>query len=258
MSSNTTKCCLAKIIKMNEEDSKKETLKYDLLKTYNEQFAQNQNHHQLLFVQVVSILLTVIIGFGYSLYNFNISSSNNNYNISGIFDFTSALLISEGIMTLGIALICNMALGYRREQLINSFIREVPELFFNDIEERDSFTYKVYPASYNPLLNYESKMNSKLIWFYWMPNFHSIFFFGFIVLQFLLLIVYPLKLSTLGYINNGGNLLLEILILFIISFLFPFLSIFILNYFHHKIKKFYLVNGLQNKINNRYCHGTTK
>ncbi|MCB0746066.1 MAG: hypothetical protein H6613_20765 [Ignavibacteriales bacterium] len=235
-------------------EEQKEIFKYDLLKTYNEQFAQNQNHHQILFIQVVSILLTVIIGFGYSLYNFKTSASNYNIDSVGIFEFSAALLISEGIITLGIAIVCNMALGYRREQLINSFIREVPDLFFKTIKERETRKHKIFPISYNPVLSYYEKMNSKFIKIYWMPNFHSIFFIGFIILQILLIVIYSLKLSLLGYLD-GNNMLYEILIIFIISVISPLFSYFVLSFFHSKIEKFYFNNGLLEKINNRYRDG---
>jgi len=117
---------------------KEEKFKFELMKSFHEQFAQNQNHHQNLFIQVVSILLTVIIGFGYTLFNFKATGESNNNSTIGLFEFTCAFAISEIILSLGIALVSNMALGYRRDQLMNTRIREAAKITVDSETDKEN------------------------------------------------------------------------------------------------------------------------
>ncbi len=105
----------------------KEKFKVDILKLFNEQFAQNQNNHQNLFIQVVSILLTVLVGFGFALVSFGQNKPDSAVRI-GILEFSAAFSTSEFMLLLGVSLISSLALGYRRDQLINAIIREKAEV----------------------------------------------------------------------------------------------------------------------------------
>jgi hypothetical protein len=236
--------------------SEKEKMQFELLKTFHEQFAQNQNHHQNLFIQVVSILLTVIIGFGYTLFNFKSTGDNPSFSDIGLFEFTGAFIVSEIILTLGIALVSNMALGFRRDQFINAKIRE----YMKVTESNDQGSLNIFPESYNPLKNYYNKfiVNNKALGLDWMPNFHFIFTTILIVMQFLLVIIYLSKLSLNQYFQSKSYFGFQYYsLLSIVGFFSVLFSLFLLKYFHRKLRAFYLVNGMQELINNRYNNGNT-
>jgi hypothetical protein len=46
---------------------KKEEYKQELVKSFHQQFAENQNNHQSTFIQLLSIIITVIVGFGFGI-----------------------------------------------------------------------------------------------------------------------------------------------------------------------------------------------
>lgn len=234
----------------------KEDFKYELMKSFHEQFAQNQNHHQNLFIQVVSILLTVVIGFGYTLYNFRITGSGCEKSASslGVLEFTAAFTISEVILTLGVALVSNMALGFRRDQLMNTKIREAAGL---TVDSTNKEKIEIFAKSYNPMKNYFEKVwiNNKKIILDWMPNFHIIFSVALITVQSLLIIVYFIKLSFNGYLeNHGANSFEYSSLLSIIGISATLFSIIIIRIFHNKLNRFYLINGMRDLIANRYSN----
>lgn len=76
-----------------------EQYKQELVKSFHQQFAENQNNHQSAFIQMLSIILTVIVGFGLALLNFGGTSTDKDFNLT-LFDFTIAFCIAEGILTL--------------------------------------------------------------------------------------------------------------------------------------------------------------
>lgn len=229
---------------------KEKELRYELMKSFHEQFAQNQNHHQNLFIQIVSILLTVIIGFGYTMYNFK--SGNNGTGI-GIFEFTSAFVISEIILALGVALVSNMALGFRRDQLMNTRIREFAQI----TEDTAPDDAKIFSISYNPMKNYydkTEKLNKKIV-IDWMPNFHIIFSITLLTVQFILTIVYYFKINI--YRSDMSNPIYNFdsnSWFSAVGIIFIFLSIYIIRKFHEKLVLFYNKNGMQDLINKRYSN----
>ena len=225
---------------------KKKELKYELMKSFHEQFAQNQNHHQNLFIQIVSILLTVIIGFGYTMYNFKTSGGENGI---GILEFTSAFIISEIILVLGVSLVSNMALGFRRDQLMNTRIREFAKI----TEDTSNDDAKIFSTSYNPMKNYFVKTNglTKKIHLDWMPNFHIIFSITLVLVQFILIVVYFIKIT----INNSNDKFNYFPLLSIIGLIIALFSFYIISKFHKKLLHFYLKNGMEELINNRYSYG---
>lgn len=135
----------------------KEQYKADILKSFNEQFAQNQNNHQNLFIQVVSILLTVLVGFGFALITFGQNKPDSAVRI-GILEFSAAFSTSEFILLLGVSLISSLALGYRRDQLINAIIREKAEVTDDSAKSED---WKVFPSSFNPSKGYKEKRKTR-------------------------------------------------------------------------------------------------
>jgi len=234
---------------------KEEEFKFELMKSFHEQFAQNQNHHQNLFIQVVSILLTVIIGFGYTLFNFKATGESNNNSTIGLFEFTCAFAISEIILSLGIALVSNMALGYRRDQLMNTRIREAAKITVDTATKVDD---KIFASSYNPMKNYYNKFynKNKSMRIDWMPNFHLIFSITIITIEFLVVLIYFTKLGLNSFIEVHPNNTFDYSSLIsIIGVFFCFFSFWLIHHFHKTLNKFYLDNGMQDLINNRYSNG---
>jgi len=243
---------------------KEEKFKFELMKSFHEQFAQNQNHHQNLFIQVVSILLTVIIGFGYTLFNFKATGESNNNSTIGLFEFTCAFAISEIILSLGIALVSNMALGYRRDQLMNTRIREAAKITVDSETDKENknevekVNYKIFASSYNPMKNYFNKVynENKSMRIDWMPNFHIIFSITIITIQFLVVLIYFTKLAIANFLKYSENSIFDysslISIVGIVSCCFSF---WLIHHFHNTLRKFYLNNGMQDLINNRYSNG---
>jgi hypothetical protein len=98
----------------------RESIGEAIIKSFHEQFAQNQNHHQKLFLQVLAVLLTVLVGFGYLYIRADIRSAEVKITIETIYVF---MLFSLCLLSLSIALVSNMALGFRRDQLVACNIR---------------------------------------------------------------------------------------------------------------------------------------
>src|SRR3990172_6735589 len=104
----------------SSEITTRRELGFEIVKSFHEQFAQNQNHHQKLFLQVLAVLLTVIVGYEYIYIRIGTKSQELNITIQTLYAFLS---LSFYLLSLAIALICNMALGYRRDQLVACNIR---------------------------------------------------------------------------------------------------------------------------------------
>ncbi|MDD2637037.1 MAG: hypothetical protein PHW82_16205, partial [Bacteroidales bacterium] len=163
----------------------------ELTTSFHQQFAENQNNHQSAFIQFLSIILTVIIGFGIALLNFNETKAlNTDYNFE-LFDFTLAFMIAEGILTLGFCLVVIYAYGFRRDQFVNAIIREKAKV----TEDTGSIEWKIFPAAYNPAKSFKKKLkkNNRIYFLAWMPDFHSLFAVAFFVLQIILLFLFVIK-----------------------------------------------------------------
>ncbi len=213
----------------------KDQYKADILKSFNEQFAQNQNNHQNLFVQVVSILLTVLVGF--ALVTFGEGKPDSGVRIS-ILEFSAAFSTAEVMLLLGVSLISSLALGFRRDQLINAIIREKAKVT-EDTGTLDK--WKVFPTSFNPSKRYKEKKHNKerYLFIKWMPNFHSIFSISFVGFQLLLILIYLSKLWQENLLFNGESIEISSLVLGMLGG-FSFLgSFWVICSFHKKIVLYY-------------------
>jgi hypothetical protein len=212
-------------------------LKSEILKSFNVQFAVNQNNHQSLFIQFLSILLTVIIGFGVALILFGANNPKEDYQV-GLLEFTIAFCVSEGILFLGVALVSALALGFRRDQLINATIRE-KAMVTEDTATLDE--WRVFPISFNPAKNYQMKMDAheKLMWIKWMPNFHVIFAITLFAFQLFLVLAYLLKLIDRQQLFTSCPLDIPSLILGILAIIFVCPSIPLVRMYHDKVRQDY-------------------
>ncbi len=145
----------------------------DIVKSFHEQFAQNQNHHQKLFLQILTVLLTVLVGFGYIYVRVNALSMELRVTVDTLYVF---LVLAVYLLSLGIALILNMALGFRRDQMAAANIRVKTGV----MGACDSKTELFFPPSFNPV-------KEKRGMFAWMPEFHGIFLLTLIVVKVFLI-----------------------------------------------------------------------
>ena len=179
-------------------------LKEELIKSFHEQFAQNQNHHQKLFFQILSVIVTVAIGYSY-VYTMGGEIPNSDLKPS-VFLLSLALIISTIVLGLSLVLLSNMAYGFRRDQYVNNKIRKQAKLIHNEDKSKD-----IFPKSYDPSWSFNNKQKGyserlkKMpipiritygVWIWilkrlsWMPNFHNSLFFMLGLIQILLLASY--------------------------------------------------------------------
>ncbi len=185
----------------------------ELIKSFHEQFAQNQNHQQKLFLQVLTVLLTVLIGFGYLYIRVGVKQSNIIVTAETIYSF---LALSMFLLSLAVALILNMSLSFRRDQLVACNIRvKVGVMNIDDIN-----TENFFPSKFNPV--------GKDNFFTWMPEFHQIFFYSLFVVKILLIVslVFNSSIPSIFSTNSPNKLILCSFILFWLSFILDFLYLF--------------------------------
>ena len=180
---------------MCEEKSK---FAEQLALSFHEQFAQNQNHHQRMFVQVLAVLITVLVGFGYAYTGLQNGSSDGGNAVNMEFDMLYAsLMISMVLLSLAIALIVNMAYGFRRDQTTACRIRvnAGAMMAWDDSDDREIF----FPAGYNPVEKTDRC---------WMPEYHNIFFIALIAIKFVLIfIVIDKAIFSIDSLDKHGVLI---------------------------------------------------
>lgn len=166
-------------------------MKDELLKSFHEQFADNQNHHQEIFLQVISVIVTAVIGFGYVFTNGGELDENKINPSEHILSI--ALVLAKVLLTFGFAVLINMGLGYRRDQFVIARIRMREGILRNRISNQN-----VFPAGFDPAFSLRLKrwrlrqagkkqgfwkwVNPVWMWenctarLSWMPNFHNFLF----------------------------------------------------------------------------------
>lgn len=142
----------------------------DIVKSFHEQFAQNQNHHQALFLQILTILLSVLAAFGYIYIRVDVYNQETKVSIQTLH---LLLLLSMYLLSFAVAIISNMGLGFRRDQLLAANIRIKSNVM--DLNDDDNFFFK----SFNPVTK-----NHVLTW---MPEFHIIMFWFLIIVKAILI-----------------------------------------------------------------------
>jgi len=174
--------------------------KEEILNSFHTQFAQNQNHHQKLFFQILSVIVTVMLGYSYVYTNGGKLDENELH--TSIVLLSLVLIMSTIVIGLSLILLSNMAYGFRRDQFVINKIREKEGLIHNENIEDDYF-----PKHYDPSWSFRNKMkkyNGKLnkmnffkrrtwgLWIWilkrisWMPNFHNSLYFMLFVIQLLI------------------------------------------------------------------------
>src|SRR4051812_39468995 len=97
----------------------------ELLKSFHEQFAGNQNHHQTLFIQFISAVFVVIIGYVFVYTNTSIDASffsSTRDKVTGehitsyaIIHLIGSYFLAQIILTLLCSLTMNIGYGFRRD-----------------------------------------------------------------------------------------------------------------------------------------------
>ena len=62
--------------------------------SFHEQFAQNQNHHQKLFLQVLLVLLSVLAGFGYLYVRVNAKSPDLAISVDTLYYYLALSILA--------------------------------------------------------------------------------------------------------------------------------------------------------------------
>jgi hypothetical protein len=174
----------------DSEEGEQKDMKYKLASSFHTQFAQNQNHHQMAFLQIISLLLTVFIGYGY-LYEKIIGGEDITLVVELIYLF---LMISCSMLTLGMALVLNMGYCFRRDQLATCLIRRRTEAM-TDNDANTLFSNTFDPINKRGLIA-------------WLPGFQSIFFVFLFILKLFLLIGVIFGTKTRVYVSNESNFII--------------------------------------------------
>jgi hypothetical protein len=209
---------------MTEEtnDTQCSTLGDEIVKSFHEQFAQNQNHHQKLFLQVLAVLLTVLVGFGYLYIRVDVKQNDINVTLETIYAY---LAVSMFLLSLAIALILNMSLGFRRDQLVACNIRV--KIGVMKVDDKNTDCY--FPSNFNPV--------GKTNFITWMPEFHQIFFSALIIFKILIIgsLYFNSNMSVSFNIKAPNTLITVSLTCSLLSFILDF---FIAFWYLRKWKKF--------------------
>lgn len=163
---------------------------FELLKTFHEQFAQNQNHHQDLFIKFLSAVFIVIAAYfiiyvntqSFAKWHDSTFVANSNEITSyAIWHLIGAYFIAQIIFLIMLIVVTNMGYNFRRDQKVNYNIRIklLAEALYKEIFNEKSF---------NPN---NLKFND------YLPGFHLIFSISIFLLQVLLLITIIFKSQSI-------------------------------------------------------------
>lgn len=173
-----------------------------LLDTLHSQFAENQNHHQGIFIQFLIALFAVFGVFGYVYTHTSSEISAGQTTIISINDIelyslntlliTSVIIIA--ILTLLIAIILNLGYGFRRDQHLNKKIRHK---YLSNGEYEDVFG-KLYNSDNKNLCDF-------------LPDFYKIFFWFILGFQIIIFVTTCCKEKILQFENNSIAFLMLLL-----------------------------------------------
>jgi len=103
----------------------------ELLISFHRQFAENQNHHQRLFIQFVAAVFIVLVG--YAIVYTNTGNDANLYTAKrsangqiveySVAHVVEAYFAAQIILCLMIGLVANTGYNFRRDQMVNFRIR---------------------------------------------------------------------------------------------------------------------------------------
>ena len=177
-----------------------------ILDTLHTQFAENQNHHQSLFIQFLVALLALFAGYGYV---YTQTKPEVPYNqtyvevIDNLLFFSNIILLSTAVIVSSVLALLNLILlnqgyGFRRDQYLNMIIRK------DKLQRKYDYIFK---DLYNP----RGKG-----FFNFLPNFYTIFFWFITSFQLFILISVCSKEGLTCFENKNGSLILFIILILLI------------------------------------------
>ncbi len=164
-----------------------------LLLKLHEQFADNQNHHQGVFVQFLVALMTLFAAFGYIYFHTDISLTDSHIltrKSSEIEYFSSEVLLFVSVVVLAIlSLLCGLLLvlgyGFRRDQFLNFKLRKK---FLKNGEYEHVFG-KLYDPTNKGMLNF-------------LPDYYTLFF---VFILFFQLLVFSATFCKTAFLSQNDG-----------------------------------------------------
>jgi len=168
-------------------------VKNALLLKLHEQFADNQNHHQRVFVQFLVALITLFAGYGYIYIHIDTSLANSPLLISKSVEseyFAPEILLLVSTVVLAIlSLLCGLLLimgyGFRRDQFLNFKIRKK---YLKNGEYEHVFG-KLYDPTNKGMLDF-------------LPDFYTLFF---VFILFFQLLVFSATFCKTVYLSQNDG-----------------------------------------------------
>jgi hypothetical protein len=157
----------------------KEEIAGKLVTSFYDQFALNQNHGQIIFIQFLSAILAVLIGYGYVYANtatYALLTDTKRVGATLILDsyaiihLAAAYFVSALILTLLATVVCNIGYGFRRDQRV---IEKIREIYLGDVNYKKLFGTVSFKSGGKNVVDF-------------LPEFNRMFVFGILTLQTLL------------------------------------------------------------------------
>lgn len=203
------------------ENPNYEKHRFELLLSFHTQFAENQNHHHNVLFKLLYLFGVVIVGYGYILHGYPEKYDEMEAMVASI--------AAQFLLCIGLATTCNMAYGFRRDQLVNYKIRKK----YGIIAEKETDD-NIFPFSYNPIHTYFSAdglKKNKIGYLNWMPEFYKIFSLVFLAFLFLVIIAFQYR--------TGGFSIYRLLASLVLLLNVCSISFSILGLFQKKVSKIY-------------------
>jgi Trk-type K+ transport system membrane component len=188
------------------------TEKSTILEVLHSQFAENQNHHQGLFIKFLIALFMLFGGFGFVyIHTKSCIPYDQTYVLSdnyGIY-FSNFILLGTSVFVISVLLLLNLIIlnlgyGFRRDQHLNMRIRK------RELQhEYDDIFEKLYNS------------DNKSFWNY-LPNFYMIFFLFTTGFQFFILIAISNKEELTCFYGHplALRLFIACILLIVVSLVF--------------------------------------
>lgn len=152
---------------------------HDIVKTFNEQFAQNYNSHLTLFGTMLSYLGVVVVAYAY-VFKEICTSASSNLPVDKDFALTIIFLVVGTLLLSGAGLVAVLAAGFRRDQVVVTRIREQ----FGVVDDGKS-ALPIFPKGYDPRNSIQA---GKGAWLFWMTDVYIVLYIPFILTEVLLVL----------------------------------------------------------------------
>jgi hypothetical protein len=217
-------------------------LEIGLLKNIHEQFAENQNHHQaevFKFIAGYAVFITVYIYATLYQKEYLISlfpsgqALEDLVMLKGKFIVTKEIYIFLSVLFFFISeiaycYVCQIAYGFRRDQIINNIIRK----------NSGHFSMKLFSKYGNP----KDK-------FLWPPDFYITIISFLYILNSILIFWVPFFLRSSFIMSSSVSLGISLILFFI----YTYLSLYILRTYRKKCNKWITYSAEYGKIRCPHC-----